>query len=137
MLIENFEENALRGTKILFSERGVIFFFHSQKTLYPVIILSNDYPKPYQEISRCNVHLLKGNTVHFATQNRTQTFSLYVDVVTVTFYMAVRMKIVVRAGYHEKRTVNRARRAALGVTEGKIPTTTAVVTSINPEVTHT
>ena len=85
MLIENFEENALRGTKILFSERGVIFFFHSQKTLYPVIILSNDYPKPYQEISRCNVHLLKGNTVHFATQNRTQTFSLYVDVVTVTF----------------------------------------------------
>ena len=32
-------------------------------------------------------------------------------------------------------TVNSSRRAALGSTEGEIPATTAVVTSVNPEVT--
>ena len=58
-----------------------------------------------------------------------------VDVITVTFNMAVTVKIVVLAGLHVERTVNGARRAALGAIEGKIPTTTAAVTSINPEVT--
>ena len=61
-------------------------------------------------------------------------FSL-VDVITVTFNMAVTVKIVVLAGSHVERTVNGARRAALSAIEGEIPTTTAVVTSINPEVT--
>jgi len=58
-----------------------------------------------------------------------------VDVITVTFNMAVTEKIVILANSHVERTVNGARRAALGAIEGEIPTTTAVVTSINPEVT--
>ena len=45
------------------------------------------------------------------------------------------MKIVVLASLHVKRAVNGARRTALGTIEGEIPTATAVVTSINPEVT--
>ena len=57
------------------------------------------------------------------------------DVITVTFNMAVTVKIVVLAGLHEEGTVNGARRAALGATEGEIPTTTAAVAIINPEVT--
>ena len=58
-----------------------------------------------------------------------------VDFITVTFNMAVTVKIVALTGVHVERTVNGARRAALGAIEGKIPTTTAAVTSINPEVT--
>jgi len=58
-----------------------------------------------------------------------------VDVITVTFNMAVAMKIVVLAGLHVEQTVNGARRAALGAIEGEIPTTTAAVAIINPEVT--
>jgi len=58
-----------------------------------------------------------------------------VDVITVTFNMAVAMKIVVLADLHVEHTVNGARRAALGAIEGEIPTTTAVVAIINPEVT--
>jgi len=58
-----------------------------------------------------------------------------VDVITVTFNMAVTNKIVLLAGLHVERTVNGARRAALGVIEGEIPTTTAAVAIINPEVT--
>ena len=58
-----------------------------------------------------------------------------VNVVTVTFNMAVTMKIMVLASLHVKRAVNGARRTALGTIEGEIPTATAVVTSINPEVT--
>jgi len=58
-----------------------------------------------------------------------------VDVLTVTFNMAVTVKIVSPASLHIEDTVNGARRAALGAIEGEIPTTTAVVTVINPEVT--
>ena len=61
-------------------------------------------------------------------------FSL-VDVIIVAFNMAVTVKIEVPAGLHVERTVNGARRAALGAIEGEIPTTTAVVTGTNPEVT--
>ena len=57
------------------------------------------------------------------------------DVVTVTFNMAVTVKIVVPAGLHVEHAVNGARRAALGAIEGEIPTATAVVTGMNPEVT--
>jgi len=57
------------------------------------------------------------------------------DVITVTFNMAVTNKIVVLAGSHVEHTVNGARRAALGAIEGEIPTTTAAVTESNPEVT--
>ena len=59
-----------------------------------------------------------------------------VDVITVTFNMAVTVKIVVLAGSHVERTVNGARRAALGAIEGEIPTTTADVTISNPEATR-
>ena len=54
-----------------------------------------------------------------------------VDVITVTFNMAVTVEIAVLAGFHLERAVNGARRAALGAIEGEIPTTTAVVTSSN------
>jgi len=57
------------------------------------------------------------------------------DVVTVTFNMAVTMKIMVLAGLHIDRTFNGARKTALGAIEGEIPTTTAAVACINPEVT--
>ena len=49
--------------------------------------------------------------------------------------MAVTMKIVVLASSHVERAFNRPRRAALGSIEGEIPTATAAVTPINPEVT--
>ena len=58
-----------------------------------------------------------------------------VDVIAVTFNMAVTVKIVVFAVCHVERTANGARSAALSAIKGEIPTTTAVVTSINPEVT--
>ena len=58
-----------------------------------------------------------------------------VDVITVTFNMAVTVKIVILASFHVERSVNGARRATLSAIEGEIPTTTAVVTVINPEVT--
>ena len=45
------------------------------------------------------------------------------------------MKIVVSACLHVECTVNSSRRAALGSIEAEIPATTAVVTSVNPEVT--
>ena len=57
-----------------------------------------------------------------------------VDVITVTFNMAVIGKVLVLAASHGKRTINGARRAALGAIECEIPTTTAVVTDCNPEV---
>ena len=49
--------------------------------------------------------------------------------------MAVMVRIGVSASFHVECTVNSSRRAALGSIEGKIPATTAVVTSVNPEVT--
>ena len=45
------------------------------------------------------------------------------------------MKVVVFARSHVECTVNGPRRAALSAIECEIPTATAVVTSINPEVT--
>ena len=58
-----------------------------------------------------------------------------VDVITVTFNMAVTVKIVTPAGSHVEHTFNSTRRAALGAIELEIPTTTAVVTSTNSKVT--
>ena len=58
-----------------------------------------------------------------------------VDVITVTFNMAMTVKPVVLAGLRVEYSVNGARRAALGAIEGEIPTTTAVVAESNPEVT--
>ena len=42
---------------------------------------------------------------------------------------------MVSARSHVECTVNSSRRAALGSIKGEIPATTAVVTSVNPEVT--
>ena len=58
-----------------------------------------------------------------------------VNVITVTFNMAVTMKIVILASSHVERAFNRPRRAALGAIEGEIPAATAAVTPTNPEVT--
>ena len=58
-----------------------------------------------------------------------------VNVITVTFNVAVTVKIVVPSSPHVECTVNRPRRAALGAIELEIPATTAAVTAMNPEVT--
>ena len=58
-----------------------------------------------------------------------------VDVITVTFNMAVTELVWNPAALHVERTVNGARRAALGTIECEIPTATAATTSSNPEVT--
>ena len=49
--------------------------------------------------------------------------------------MAMTVKIVAFAGLHVEHTSNWARRAALDAIEGEIPTATAGVAVINPEVT--
>ena len=59
----------------------------------------------------------------------------FLNVIAVTFNVAVTVKIVVSACLHVECTVNSSRRAALGSIEAEIPATTAVVTSVNPEVT--
>ena len=58
-----------------------------------------------------------------------------VNVITVSFNMAVTVKIVVPASSHVEHAVNRPRRTALGAIESEIPTATAGVTVIDPEVT--
>ena len=59
----------------------------------------------------------------------------FLNVITVTFNVAVTMMIVVSACIHVECTVNSSRRAALGSIKGQIPATAAAVTSVNPEVT--
>ena len=59
----------------------------------------------------------------------------FLNVVAVTFNVAVMMKIVVSAYCHVECTVNSSRRAALGSIKGEIPATTAAVTVVDPEVT--
>ena len=59
----------------------------------------------------------------------------FLNVVAVTFNVAVTVKIVVSACSHVECTVDSSRRAALGSIKAEIPATTAVVTSVNPEVT--
>ena len=58
-----------------------------------------------------------------------------VNVITVTFNMAVAVRVVVLADFYVECTVNGPRRAALSAIEGEIPTATAVVAVCNPEVT--
>ena len=59
----------------------------------------------------------------------------FLNVIAVTFNVAVTVKIVVSACIHVECTVNSPWRAALGSIEAEIPATTAVVTSANSEVT--
>ena len=59
----------------------------------------------------------------------------FLNVIAVTFNVAVTEKIVVSACSHVECTVNSSWRAALGSIEAEIPATTAAVTSVNPEVT--
>ena len=59
----------------------------------------------------------------------------FLNVIAVTFNVAVTMKIVASACCHVECTVNSSRRAALGSIEGEIPSATASVTKGNPEVT--
>ena len=60
-----------------------------------------------------------------------------VNVIAVTFNVAVTMKIVqgTFSCSHVECTLNRPRRTALGAIEGEIPAATALVTVVNPEVT--
>ena len=58
-----------------------------------------------------------------------------VNVITMTFNVAVTVKTVLPFMPHVECTVNRPRRAALGAIELEIPAATAVVTVGNPEVT--
>ena len=57
------------------------------------------------------------------------------NVITVTFNVAVTVKIVVPASVQVECTINRPRRAALGAIELEIPAVTAAVTEGNPEIT--
>ena len=59
----------------------------------------------------------------------------FLNVVAVTFNVAMTVKIVVSACMHIECTVNSSWRAALGSIEAEIPSTTASVTYANPEVT--
>ena len=59
----------------------------------------------------------------------------FLNVIAVTFNVAVTVKIVVSACSHVECTINSSRRPALGSIEGEIPATTAAVTVVNPEVT--
>ena len=59
----------------------------------------------------------------------------FLNVIAVTFSVAVTVKIVVSACLHVECTVNSSRRAALGCIEGKIQATTAAVTVVILEVT--
>ena len=59
----------------------------------------------------------------------------FLNVVAVTFNVAVTVKIVVSACANVECSINSSRGAALGSIEGEIPATTAAVTSVNPEVT--
>ena len=59
----------------------------------------------------------------------------FLNVIAMTFNVAVTVKIMVSACSHVECTINSSRRAALGSIEGEIPATAAVVTSLNPEVT--
>ena len=57
------------------------------------------------------------------------------NVITVTFNVAVTVKIMVPSSQHVECTLNRPRRAALGAIELEIPAATAAVTVVNPEAT--
>ena len=57
------------------------------------------------------------------------------NVVAVTFNMAVTKEIMFLACSHVEYSVDSSRRAALGSIEAEIPATTAAVTPFNPEVT--
>ena len=59
----------------------------------------------------------------------------FLNVIAMTFNLAVMMTIVVSGCCHVECTVNSSRRAALGSIKGEIPATTAVVTVVDPEVT--
>ena len=59
----------------------------------------------------------------------------FVNVITVTFNVAVTVKIVAPASCHVECTINGAWRAALGTIESEIPAVTAVITAVDPEVT--
>ena len=60
----------------------------------------------------------------------------FLNVVAVTFNVAVTVKIVVFACLHVECTVNGSRRAALRSIKGEIPATTAAVKVVDPEVTN-
>ena len=69
------------------------------------------------------------------SNRKSHSYISFLNVIAVTFNVAVTVKIVVYACSHVECTVNSSRGAALGSIEGKIPATTAGVTSVNPKVT--
>ena len=69
------------------------------------------------------------------SNRKSHSYISFLNVIAVTFNVAVTVKIVVFACSHVECTVNSSRGAALGSIEGKIPATTAGVTSVNPKVT--
>ena len=58
-----------------------------------------------------------------------------VNVITVTFNVAVTVKIVALANSHVEYTINGPRRAAFSAIKGEIPAAAAVITVVDPEVT--
>ena len=76
-------------------------------------------------------------TFHATTPSNPESHShlSFVNVIAVTFNVAMTVKIVAPSSCHVEYAVNRPRRAALGAIEGEIPAAAAVVTVVNPEVT--
>jgi len=79
----------------------------------------------------CVSHLVASGTL---SNPKSHSHLSLLNVIAVTFNVAVTVKIVVSSGSHVECTV-KPRRAALGAIEGEIPAATAAVTSMNPEVT--
>ena len=72
---------------------------------------------------------------HALSNRESHSHLSFLNVIAVTFNVAVTVKIVVSACIHVECSINSSRGAALGSIEGEIPATTAVVTVVNPEVT--
>ena len=58
-----------------------------------------------------------------------------VNVIAVTFNVAVTVKVFAGSFCHIKCSINWPRRATLSAIEGEIPTTAASITVVNPEIT--
>ena len=90
-----------------------------------------------EDPGRCNPACMCVSTFSRGTLSNPESYShlSLVNAITVTFNVAVTVKIFLPADCHVDCTVNGSRRAALGAIELKIPAATAVVTAGNPEVT--
>ena len=123
----SFDTNVCKTTAVQFSYYIVVFLVNHRVTwlLLSFWNLFNEDPGHCRPAC-VRVSILVASV---ATSNpESHSHLSLVDVIAVTFNMAVTVKIVVFAVCHVERTANGARSAALSAIKGEIPTTTAVVT---------